>query len=452
MEMGIGMKNLRPVDTAGACVPSHAFSEIVTPTPAFIPSLKAACDRNGQGRSLLLSVNRLKNPLSSWVLPVLLVICMSLALSIPAVAIAQQVPPELQEAIEYQKAGKYKDAIEVYTEYIAKNPRSSEALNWRGMAFDDLNDHQRAMEDYNKAIQIKPDYADAYNNRGELYRKEKKYRDATNDYRKAVEFDKNFAEAFYNMGLVQEAQKNDQLAIQAYNAYLRLLPDAPDKQQLTEKLEALKKSVAQAPKTQPAAEPGAAPKPGEKPGVAKPAVPKPGEIPGVAKPGVPKPGAPIAGMPKPGEPMIPGMPPVPTDAIPGLGVLLGLGMFALIIPLALYIFFSLMVFLIAKKTATSPAWLAFIPIAQQYLEVKISGKPMWWLALLLLPIISLVVFLVDPNLASIVNGVSSLVAYVAWLFISLGIAQARGKSTIWGILLWLPCTNVIALIYLGLSE
>jgi uncharacterized membrane protein YhaH (DUF805 family) len=45
-----------------------------------------------------------------------------------------------------------------------------------------------------------------------------------------------------------------------------------------------------------------------------------------------------------------------------------------------------------------------------------------------------------------------IVAVVATLLVCLGIARERGKSGIWGVLLFIPCTSPIALAYLGLSK
>jgi len=62
---------------------------------------------------------------------------------------------------------------------------------------------------------------------------------------------------------------------------------------------------------------------------------------------------------------------------------------------------------------------------------------------------------VDPTggiIVAVVVGAMILVTIAAWLLVSIGIAQARGKSVIWGILLFIPCTNPIALAYLGLSK
>ena len=155
---------------------------------------------------------------------------------------------------------------------------------------------------------------------------------------------------------------------------------------------------------------------------------------------------------------VPGMEqvPIPPEL---MTFLMGLGILANIIPLVIYIFSAVMLFLIAQKTATSLAWLAFIPIANIVLMLKVAGKPIWWLALMvLLPIIAAVVgglSAMDPT-GGLVAGALAVLCVLAvvaiWLFICLGISDARGKSKIWGILLFLPCTNLIALAYLGLSK
>ena len=135
-----------------------------------------------------------------------------------------------------------------------------------------------------------------------------------------------------------------------------------------------------------------------------------------------------------------------------------MGIFFAVIPLVVYIFGAVMLFLIAKKTATSLPWLAFIPIVNIFLMLMIAGKPIWWLALLLLPVLTPVfgmLAFVDPTDGLIplaLSGIAALVSIAAWLFICIGIAQARGKSVIWGVLLFIPCTNPIALGYLGLSR
>jgi tetratricopeptide (TPR) repeat protein len=379
-----------------------------------------------------------------------------------------QLPQGLSEALEDQKAGRLKEAVEIYTEVIAKDPRSAEAYNWRGMAYEDLGQLDQALEDFNKAIEIAPDYADAYNNRGEIYRKKNTIPQAVADYRKAAELDKNFAEAHYNMGLMNEIQKKDGLALREYETYLKLRPDAADKQQILDKIEALKKTAA----TQPAPPPPAAEKkPGERPGVPK-ALPekKVGEAPGVQKslpekkagerPGVPKPGLPMMPPTSPGgvDLGVPGVPSLPISPDMLAAMAAGGGVIGLIVSLVSYLFPAIMLFLIAKKTNTSLPWLAFIPIAQIILALNIARKPIWWFLLFLLPVIVLPASLLEAAIPTggilplVVLLLALIVAIVATLFVCLGIARERGKSGIWGVLLFIPCTSPIALGYLGLSK
>jgi tetratricopeptide (TPR) repeat protein len=384
-----------------------------------------------------------------------------------AMPVFAQLPQGLSEALENQKAGRLKEAVEIYTEVIAKNPRSAEAYNWRGMAYEDLGQLDQALADFSKAIEISPDYADAYNNRGEIYRKKNTIPQAFADYRKAAELDKNFGEAHYNMGLMNEIQKKDGLAAREYETYLKLRPNAADKQQILDKIEALKKTAgAQQPPPSTTEK-----KPGERPGVPK-ALPekKAGEVPGVQKSLPEKKAGERPGLPKPGVPMKPAIPPGGVDlGVPGvpslpvspdmlLAMAAGGGVIGLIISILSYLFPAIMLFLIAKKTNTSLPWLAFIPIAQIILALNIARKPIWWLLLFLLPVIVLPASLLE---AAIPTGgmlplavllLTMIVAIVATLLVCLGIARERGKSGIWGVLLFIPCTSPIALGYLGLSK
>ncbi len=379
-----------------------------------------------------------------------------------------QLPSELTDGLENQKAGRLKEAVEIYTEVIAKNPRSAEAYNWRGMAEEDLGQLDQALADFNKAIEIAPDYADAYNNRGEVHRKKNMIPQASADYRKAAELDKNFAEAFYNMGLMYELQKRGGLAVREYETYLRLSPNAADKQQILDKIEALKKT----PGFQQTPPPVAEKKPGERPGVERPlpgkkaaeapgtpkslTEKKPGEKPGLPKPGIPM--KPVTPPPGGADLGIPGMPQLPVSPDMMMAMAAGMGIIAPIISVISYLFFAIMLFLIAKKTGTNLPWLAFIPIANVILMINIARKPIWWLVLLFLPLVAMALPLLEAMISTggilpaVLGIIFLLAAVVAWLLVNLGIVRARGKSAIWGVLLFIPCTNPIALAYLGLSK
>ncbi len=88
------------------------------------------------------------------------------------------------------------------------------------------------------------------------------------------------------------------------------------------------------------------------------------------------------------------------------------------------------IYILAKKTNTPKAWLAFIPIAQLYLFCKIGGKPGWWMLLMFIPIIQIFIF----------------------TFTWMGIAQVRNRPPWLGLFILVPVVNLIFPWYLALSD
>jgi Tfp pilus assembly protein PilF len=387
----------------------------------------------------------------------LVVACVALLLAtLPATS---QMTGDLELALKMQKSGKLRDAIEVYSEVIKKNPKSAEAYNWRGIAYDDLGQMDMALQDFSKAIEISPNYADAYNNRGEIYRKKKMYREAFTDYHKATQLEPNFAEAQYNLGMVNEFENRLAPAAASYESYLKCKPDAADKSEIEAKIKTLRQAAAaqQRPGSPPVAQKPGEPTPPQPQAAPRPTPASPGGVrpPVPAKPVAPKGvGAAPPGMP--GAVEIPGLGEIPVGML--TGIMTGMGILGAILPIVLYLFLSFMLFLIAKKTNTGLPWLAFIPIAQLVLALNIAGKPLWWLLLFLAPVASAPLGLVrdlDPTdgiIVMILTLILVLIPVVVTFSICVGIARARGKSPVWGVLLFLPCVNLIALAYLGLSD
>ncbi|MEJ2717662.1 MAG: tetratricopeptide repeat protein, partial [Deltaproteobacteria bacterium] len=283
-----------------------------------------------------------------------------------------QVPPLVAEGLDQHKAGNLKKAVTIYTEAIKKHPDSPEAYNWRGMAYDDLGDLDAAMADFDKAVSLSPEWAEPYNNRGEVFRKQGKYAEAMKNYRLALKYDKDFAEPHYNIGLVYEAQHKPYLAAKEFLRYFEANPNDTDRKGVLEKIQASMKEASAASRAprrlakKPGHETGGPISTRAAKGVTRGKKAEQGRIP-----------VPIPGMGAEKK----GMPPVtvPKGSLaPLAGLLFGMGILAFIIPVVVYLFLTLMVFLIARKTNTRHAWLAFIPIANLYLLVNIAGKPGWW--------------------------------------------------------------------------
>lgn len=99
----------------------------------------------------------------------------------------------------------------------------------------------------------------------------------------------------------------------------------------------------------------------------------------------------------------------------------------LLFGLALYVYFALALSTIATKTHTENAWLAWIPIANIVLMLNIAKKPIWWIILFFIPLVSIVMAII----------------------VFMAIAEARGKPSWWGILIIVPLVGLIVPGYLA---
>jgi len=97
---------------------------------------------------------------------------------------------------------------------------------------------------------------------------------------------------------------------------------------------------------------------------------------------------------------------------------------------AMYVYTSLALQTIAKKTNTENPWMAWIPIINIILMLNIAKKPIWWIILCLIPLVNLVILI------------------IVWM----AIAEARNKPSWWGILLIVPFVNLIVPGYLAWSD
>jgi Family of unknown function (DUF5684) len=119
--------------------------------------------------------------------------------------------------------------------------------------------------------------------------------------------------------------------------------------------------------------------------------------------------------------------PNPMAALAAAGVML---VISLVIFGVFYVYTSLALQTIAKKTNTNNPWLAWIPIANIFLMLNIAKKPGWWFILCLIPFVNLVIFI------------------IVWM----AIAAARKKPTWWGIMVIVPVMNIILPGYLAWSD
>ncbi len=110
--------------------------------------------------------------------------------------------------------------------------------------------------------------------------------------------------------------------------------------------------------------------------------------------------------------------------------LLGLMIPILIVGLMVYVYFAAMLMIIARKTNTPNAGLAWVPIVNLYLMCQIARKPGWWMVLLFIPLLNLIFFV------------------LLWM----AIAEVRGKPSWIGLLAIVPIVGLLVPGILAMGE
>lgn len=111
---------------------------------------------------------------------------------------------------------------------------------------------------------------------------------------------------------------------------------------------------------------------------------------------------------------------------PGLMLLRGLGT-TMLVGFALYVYFGITVMLIARKTRTPNAWLAWLPIGNLFLMCHVGRRPGWWVVLLLIPVVNIL--------------------FVAMIWMAM--AETRGKPAWTGALALIPGVGLLVPVYLA---
>jgi hypothetical protein len=105
-------------------------------------------------------------------------------------------------------------------------------------------------------------------------------------------------------------------------------------------------------------------------------------------------------------------------------------LFMAVIGIGIYVYIALALSTIAKKTNTENPWWGWVPILQILLMLNVAKKPLWWIILLIIPLVNIVV------------------GIIVWM----AVAEARGKPNWWGILLIVPVVGIIVPGYLAWSD
>ena len=118
-----------------------------------------------------------------------------------------------------------------------------------------------------------------------------------------------------------------------------------------------------------------------------------------------------------------------------------------LLPLLLFCYHALCLFLVARKTGTGHAWLAWVPVADAWLMCWVAGFSAWWLVALV--VVFFLLGLIQPvglDTLRLITGV------LIGLFWCARVAQARGKRPWLGVLMILPIIGQVVWGYLAFSD
>jgi len=320
---------------------------------------------------------------------IVFVIIVFFALLVISDPLLAQKDTEYATSLKYYNSKKYKEAVEHLKDYVKKNPDPA-AYYLMGYSLYKLKRFDEATKYFNEAYLIDPEFS------------------------------------LEKAGLIQKQPEGKPKEItKPSEEQVPPKPSAIESKVVKPELKKESASVKQIPsKQEPAQKQPLKETQSQKPGIPEVTPQKKAEPQKVApqkKPGGP---AELPVLPKPKKPM-PGVAPALLT-----GLFAGFMMFFLAIWIALYVYGSLSLFLIAKKLNVPSPWTAWIPLVQVWTFVTSAGKPWWWILLLLVPI------------------VNAVVGVYLWICIT----ETLGRNKWLGLLMLVPVVNLVWLGILAFSK
>ncbi len=134
----------------------------------------------------------------------------------------------LFEALEAHSEGKYKAAIQIYSQVLRQKLQPairSIVYNHRGMAYFVMGEYEKALQDFTRAIKFDSQNLRALNNRGLAYRMLKKYDLALEDFRNSLEINSYQYETYHMRALTYFDLMDYPKALSDCDKALSLKPD-----------------------------------------------------------------------------------------------------------------------------------------------------------------------------------------------------------------------------------
>ena len=118
------------------------------------------------------------------------------------------------------KNGQFKEVILDINELLKKNNNNDFLWNLKGLAFQNLNEHEKALYCFNKSIYYNVNNLAAKNNQGNSYKSLRRFDLAENCYKKIIIENPNYIKSLVNLGNLKTETFHFDEAIKYYQLYL----------------------------------------------------------------------------------------------------------------------------------------------------------------------------------------------------------------------------------------
>ena len=140
-------------------------------------------------------------------------------------ALAETNPKVLFETgVDKLKAGKYQEAVDLFSEVIIATPDNARARKNRGVALMNLGNLDAAIDDFRAAIDMNSGLEGLYSNLGAALHYKGEYEEAIECYDRAIEQDPTSPLGYFNRGLSKLALDRIERALADFDKALELDP------------------------------------------------------------------------------------------------------------------------------------------------------------------------------------------------------------------------------------
>ncbi len=140
----------------------------------------------------------------------------------------------------YAKKSDYANSA-IYSKKAVENGGDfAEAYNNYGYALAQLGKYDEALKMVDKSLALKPDSAAALDSKGFALFGMGKYPQAQEAYQEALRQDPTIGEIYLHIGQTYDKMQQFDKALKSYQTYLQMIPEAPDKAEVTTRIQQLK--------------------------------------------------------------------------------------------------------------------------------------------------------------------------------------------------------------------